>query len=260
MKYTDQNYWNNYWDNENRDNYNFYFSELLDKYIAWDRVGSYMEIGGAPGSILAYMRNEHGLKVATVDFTDRNRIISHLHSFGVDDALVICEDFAYFDSDKYKKQFDIVASWGFVEHFEKDITDQFISKKKNMVADDGYLIVELPNIRKLIWLGYWLFNRKLIGIHNLKVMDLEWIRNKVVEDGTFEVLYASYYFAMNEQNEFFIMHPSICTLCKKIVDLFKNGKVKNSIRRWFYPYIVVIAKKRTSNDIEKHDAFKKEVG
>lgn len=243
MAYTDKDYWNKYWEKETRLKYNFYFSDLLDRYIQWDKVKSYMEIGGAPGSVMAYMYNEHKLSVSTVDFTDKGRIESYLEKMRVENANVICEDFAIFDTAKYRKAFDIVASWGFVEHFDRSVTAGLIEKKKEMTGDGGYLIIELPNIRKLYWLLYWIFNRDLIRIHNLRIMDLTWLNEQVNKGGDFSIIHSSYWFAMNEQNDFFVTHPRMRSICKKIVTLIQNKEMSNSVKRWFYPYIVVIARR-----------------
>lgn len=134
---------------------------------------------------------------------------AYLKTFGVNDEVIINENFETVDVSKYEKKFDIVASWGFIEHFEGDVTAKFIEKKKSMVADDGYLIIELPNIRKLFGLSYWLFNRGLIKIHNLDIMDLNWLKEQVAKGNGFEFLYASYYITMNVQNEYFVSHPQM---------------------------------------------------
>ena len=244
--YTNKKYWDNYWEKEARVGvkYSFYFEELLDQYIIWDRVNNYMEIGGAPGSILAYMHNKHALRVSTVDFTDKERISAYMQGQGIDNCNIINQDFKSFDVSGYRKKFGIVASWGFIEHFESEVAAEFIEKKKEMIADGGYLIVELPNIRKLIWLIFYLFNRKIIKTHNLDVMDLKWLKNEVSTGEQFEILYASYYFAMNVQNEYFAGHPRTCKLCKHMIDFFQKRNFSDGIKRWFYPYIVIIAKTR----------------
>ena len=250
MSFTNKEYWDNYWETETRNSYNFYFGDLLNKFIAWDKVHSYMEIGGAPGSVMAYMRNTHGTgEIATVDFTDKARTQAYLKSVGIDDALIINDDFSVFNVSEYRRRYDVVASWGFVEHFEKKITAEFIQKKKDMVSDEGYLIIELPNIRKLFWLSYWLFNRELIKIHNLEIMDLVWLENQVKKDNDFTLLYSSYYFAMNDQNEYFTAHPRMCKLCKKIVAFFRDRRMSNSVKSWFFPYIVIIAQRKKDNKL-----------
>ena len=144
--YTDKSYWNKYWDKEKRENIQFYFDVLLDQYIVWENVKSYMEVGGAPGSIMAYMYRKHNLKVFTIDFSERERIENYLDYQQIKDYYIYTQDFQSFSTNENKEKYDIVASWGFIEHFEKDITTNFIEKKKQMVSEGGYLIVVVPQI------------------------------------------------------------------------------------------------------------------
>lgn len=46
-----------------------------------------------------------------------------------------------------------------------------------MVGEEGDFIIGLPSILKAMWLIYWIFNRKMIKIHNLKIVDLEWLKS-----------------------------------------------------------------------------------
>lgn len=242
---TNISYWNEYWRVENRQEVNFYFSDLLDDFISWNGITNYMEIGGAPGTIMTYLYYKHGLTVSTVDFTDRDITEKFLNDHKVENYEIIQEDFNEFDPDSFGKKYDIVSSWGFVEHFSKDTCILFIEKHKKLVEKEGYLIIELPNIRKMFWLMYYVFNRKLIKIHNLEIMDLEFLKAQILAGDDFEILYSGYYATINEQNEFFIKHTRLRDLCKGLIEQFKNHKVKDSVKKWIFPYIVLIAKKKT---------------
>lgn len=243
-QYTEKEFWDNYWIEEKREEYDFYFEDLLNRYIDWDKLHSYMEIGGAPGSIMLFMNKKHELSVSTIDFTEKNRISRNLDIHGVKDYKIYHEDFDATDIRAHHGKYDIVASWGFLEHFSRKQTSIFIDKQMAMVGEEGYFIIELPNIRKVMWLIYWIFNRKMIKIHNLKIMDLEWLKSQVIRKHNFEILYASYYFALNENNVFFQRHPKLKMLCLRIVKKFKRFRLTDSIKRWFYPYIIIIAKRR----------------
>ena len=49
---------------------------------------------------------------------------------------------------------------------------------------------------------------------------------------------------MNENNEYFDTHKIQKKLCLKLVEVLRNIHISNSIKRWFFPYIVIIAKKK----------------
>jgi SAM-dependent methyltransferase len=72
--------------------------------------------------------------------------------------------------EKFRGYFDIVISRGFVEHFT-DVRD-VIEKHLNVLAEDGCLIVSIPNfnLRSLYGACASLFNRDLLETHNLDIM------------------------------------------------------------------------------------------
>ncbi|MCI9584793.1 MAG: methyltransferase domain-containing protein [Clostridium sp.] len=259
-EYADRDYWNQYWEKEKREGkeeVSFYFSDLIEHSICWDGLKTYMEIGGAPGSVMAFMNKRYGLHVSAVDFTDKRRVAAFLHTHGVRDYRIYEEDFRVFDSESHTKEYDIVASWGFIEHFRRKVAAKFIEKQKIMVSDNGYLIVELPNIRRGMWLVYLLFNRNLIKIHNLKTMDLPWLIRQVLRGNKFKIVYASYYFTMNPQNEFFLKHKVLGNICKGYVKFFNRNHVSETIKRWFFPYIVIIARRVGEEKRTKQGEFRK---
>lgn len=244
-EYTDKEFWNNYWKNENRDKDDgFYFDKIISKTIDFNITNTYLEVGGAPGSIMKHIQEKYGLDVSTIDFSDKSITENYLHDAGVKNYHIYEEDFSKFDVRSLHQKYDIVASWGFIEHFSRKMSSLFIKKQKYLVEKEGYLIVELPNIRRLMWLIYFIFNRDLIKIHNLKIMDIKWLRNEVLRGGKFSMLYSGYYFAMNPENEFFMHHKVLEGFCKRLVDRFQEAKMPETMKSFFYPYIILIAKKK----------------
>ena len=110
------------------------------------------------------------------------------------------------------------------------------------------MIVELPNIRKLIWLAYWLLNRKMIAIHNLEIMNLRWLKQQILDNGEFELLFASYYFTMNARNEFFTQHGRLKKLCERLSERFEDCQWGDGVKKLFFPYIVLIARRKLISD------------
>ena len=245
----DSNYWNAYWEKEKRNDTLFYFEGIVESIVSFDGLKSYMEIGGAPGSIMLYMNKKHGMHVSTIDYTDKKRIEAYLKNGGMHEADydIYEEDFGLTETDAHKGRYDLVASWGFIEHFEKEISQILIGKQMEMVADNGYLILELPNIRKVMWLVYAIFNREMIGIHNLKTMDLQWLKS-CVESSEFRLLYCSYYIAMNDQSEFFQKHAMLRKICHGIVEHMRGKKYGEAFKSWVFPYIILILRRKKNND------------
>lgn len=245
--YSNSKFWSDYWIKENRNVDEFMFSDLIDQYIDWENIRSYMEIGGAPGSIMSYMSKTHDMQVSTVDFCDKNILIEFLNSAKIPNYHVYNEDFQKFDISQHERKYDLVASWGFVEHFDLSVSGELIQKHKRMVSKNGYLIIELPNIRKVNWLIYCIFNYNLLKIHNIKTMDLNFIRSEVMKGKEFELLYADYYltsfFGYNISNEFFNKHKLIQNIFKLVQKLSQKFHINNIPNQFFSPYIVLIARR-----------------
>ena len=246
-EYSDKQFWDNYWEKEERNEYDFLFSRLIDQYIDWKGIKNYMEIGGAPGTIMSYMFHNHNLNVNTVDFCNPQILSSMLEKNNVKEYRIYNEDFATFDTTKHKKLYDVVASWGFVEHFDTIKSRFFIQKQKEMVSDNGYIVVELPNIRKFNWLLYRIMNYELLKIHNVKTMNLDFLRQAIEEGGDFEILYGDYYLTSfleySSSNEFFDKHHIIKQIFSSLKHLFAWLHLNNISNRFFSPYIVFIARR-----------------
>lgn len=243
-RYSEKRYWDEYWKDEDRDEIIFYFSDLVDKYIDWSQVGNYMEVGGAPGSIMAYMNKAHFIEVSTIDFSDKNLTESFLKRQDIRDYRIYQEDFEKIEIKKHYKKYDLVASWGFIEHFSKKTCSKFIMYHKKMVSDGGYLIIELPNIRKICFALYFLFNRRLLKVHNRSVMDLRYLKEQILKGNEFELLYAGYYLTMNQQNDYFRKHPKIESICRRIIGRFSKKHLNDKVKSWCFPYMILIAKKK----------------
>lgn len=246
-KYSNKQFWDEYWKEEKRSGYEFLFSEIVDRYIDWNKIKNYMEIGGAPGTILSYMYNVHKLDVSTVDFCNPKILSELLDRNNIKDYKIYNEDFSLFNTTLHVKQYDLVASWGFIEHFPLEESFEFIQKHKEMVSDNGYLIVEIPNIRGFNWLLYRLMNNELLKIHNLKTMDISFLRTAIENDQKFKVLYGDYYltsfFEYSSTNEFFEKHKVIKKLFGLLKRVFSTLHINNIPNRLFSPYIVFIAQR-----------------
>lgn len=171
---TTQSYWENYYDNSvtERNQIQKIVSEY-DKYwellIQNNQVSppkTIIEIGGYPGRYLAYLGDRYNLVPTSLDFnSDKAKIEEVMHVFDVKDFEVIQADiFTHIPI----KEYDIVFSNGFIEHFEN--FDEVLDKHIPFVKDGGTLLVMVPNKR---WFRKWygfLVDYKNLKAHNLKSM------------------------------------------------------------------------------------------
>ena len=121
---TTQSYWENYYDNSITEKnqiqkivseYHKYWEQLM-KNNNVNPPKTIIEIGGYPGRYLAYLADKYNLVPTSLDFnSDKAKIEEVMHVFDVKDFEVIQADiFTHLP----EKQYDIVFSNGFIEHFE----------------------------------------------------------------------------------------------------------------------------------------------
>jgi len=164
-------------------------------------------------------------------------------------------DYEIFFNDVFDKEFisnnlnrfNVVFSNGFVEHFDnlKDLIDLH----KKLTSKGGLLVISIPNLR---YLNSFLVSDKTKSIHNLEIMDLDFIRNNL-PDGL-EIKYLNYCGGLfnvglfHYKNKFLEIIRSGCFLVQRLIFdplfilLLKFGISFN----WKYssPAIVLICSKK----------------
>jgi hypothetical protein len=142
---------------------------------------SIIEIGGFPGLYSIFFKKKFNYDVHLLDFIIIPEIISGMEK--VNDLPegsinVIKTDFFSFTP---VRNFDIVFSYGFIEHFEniKDV----IQRHANLLNDSGKLLIVLPNLKGMSGWFLKITDRGLFDKHNLKTMDLNLLKNICTEIG-----------------------------------------------------------------------------
>jgi 2-polyprenyl-3-methyl-5-hydroxy-6-metoxy-1,4-benzoquinol methylase len=245
-KITTKEFWEKRQEEESKDfNRNFIAykhisDKLIKKYLKYDKNKTFIEIGCVPGRNMLYFAKEFGYKISGIDYSKHiDSINDKLASYGIKCNLYK-GDFLEFNS---SQKYDVVLSSGFVEHFT-DAEVQF-NKHVELLADDGVLIIDIPNFKY----GQ-LFLRKLFGLrpqdgHNLDFMVPDLWRS-LAEKHKLSILYCDYYrtFAFWLPPKYnFILRQMVRLINKSIntiLDALGLGNIKS---RWFSPFIVLIAKK-----------------
>ncbi len=166
---TDRNFWKEYWSN--------YIYEKVPAHSEFDRYftpsmqnGSgktSIEIGGFPGTMSLYFKRL-GYSPTLLDFYVDPEIINGLeesNGFRKGDVQYIESDFFAFEPGK---QYDLVFSIGFIEHF--DDTADVIRRHADLVKPGGTLFIALPNFRGLNGWVQRTFDRRNYDAHNISSM------------------------------------------------------------------------------------------
>ncbi len=163
--------------------------KIIRKYIPSNDKGNCLEVGSFPGPFLTVF-GDLGYTLNGIDFHPKNEkdlpawLLSQ--SYKVDEFKTA--DFFHYTN---TKKFDVVASFGFIEHFEN--YDEVILKHAELVSDNGYLMITTPNFRGSI--QHWLhktFDRENLLLHNLESMQpKKWAT--LLRDNGFEIRYHGFF-------------------------------------------------------------------
>lgn len=189
--YNKSGYWNSLHDYMNSrlkyDPNQIIFRELFEKYVK--KGGTCFEVGCYPGNFLIYFAKEFGYKVSGIDMAARLLDVTpaYLQTNGVVPEEITRADFTHRE---HPKLYDLVCSFGFVEHFVN--YEEIIVKHISLVKPGGTLVMSCPNLRNLQLLVYWLTDRETLSAHVVASMNLrKW--KKILDLNGMRLLYHNYY-------------------------------------------------------------------
>lgn len=144
---------------------------ILPKFLRREDGAKALEVGSAPGFNLIRLHQTFGFDPFGVEYSppgvELNREIFKLN--GIAPQNVIQADFlsAPFQ-ERYRNQFDLVMSFGFIEHFSD--VEEVISKHVHVLSSGGHLVVTIPNLRGVNYFLSWVFQKDVIPLHNTSIM------------------------------------------------------------------------------------------
>lgn len=246
-KLTNEKYWKKYWEGSgNKEKETFLFSDVVkDKIPELTENGqnmSYMEIGGAPGDIMVYFAQKYHCSVNCIDFVAKDVIEQRMQENHIENYTIIDEDFTQYHSEE---KYDIVASYGFVEHFNN--YKEIIMRHVKMAKTGGYIIISMPNIRKMNWLLYKLFNKISLAGVNVKAINLQKLQKQLEAAGC-EIVEARYwltnFFMFNNEYPLLRKHKVIRGIFCAIQKFMILIHIDNVPSSFFSPYMICIAKRK----------------
>ena len=239
-RYTTKEDWNQYYDSYKPEKIErVYFSDLFDAFFKKDTAKSVLEIGCAGGKNLCFLAKYYGFQPYGIDYSDKIKTTYELFKYnGLPEPALYKEDVFSWKPDR---QFDVVCSFGFIEHFEN--INEIIKKHISLVAPGGILIVTLPNFARGQYFFHWLIDRENLRKHNTKIMNLASI-NKAFIDQPVAIKYLAYYKTFgfwHERNTLLWWEKIIYYSVRKFgkaLNLFFGYDYPNSI---FSPHIICVA-------------------
>ena len=162
---------------------------FIKQYIPVTGAGSVIEIGSFPGPHLATF-GDLGYELNGIDFCADNStgLPQWLQREGFKTGNFWVSDFFEFTCDR---QFDVVCSFGFIEHFLN--YDEVIAKHAALVKKGGHLLITTPNFRGGVqYMLHKHFDKENLALHNVESMQPSIWAHQLKELG-FEVIYQGYF-------------------------------------------------------------------
>jgi SAM-dependent methyltransferase len=179
MNLTETVFWEEYWRNcllPSEVNYQIPFDRCLadSLYKRLDGIkGDAFEVGCAPGKWLAFLAKNFDMNVNGIEYskagmqaTRRNFEILNLP---ID--TILSGDFFVI---KPEPRFDLVMSFGFIEHFEDP--DAVVARHAEWLKPGGMLIIGVPNFNGIYKPIQTILDKSILLKHNLKTMRLDYFR------------------------------------------------------------------------------------
>jgi cyclopropane fatty-acyl-phospholipid synthase-like methyltransferase len=221
------------------------FFKLLSKFLKKDKNKLMIEIGSAPGKNLYYFNKFYNFKVYGVEYTTNgyqaNKALFKKYNIN---GVVIHSDFLDINfQKKYYNFFDLVSSFGFIEHFNNP--KLIIENHLSLLKKEGLIVITIPNLTGINYYFNYFFNKDLFEIHNLNIMKLKNFK-KLFDNEELEILYCNYFgdftftlFNTNNPIKLFILRIGYLTefIFNFFFSLFLNKKN-------YSPFLLLIAKKR----------------
>lgn len=181
IELTQVDFWDDYWVNcklPSTVDYSFSFerclAQILKQKLKPQNIhGDVLEIGCAPGKWLAFMAKEFNLKVHGIEYSKAGMEITkkNFQILGLETGVIHTADFFQLEPDQ---MFDVVMSFGFIEHFVD--VDLVVERHIKWLKPGGILILGVPNFRGLNKILQKILNNDIIEKHNLDIMNLNYFK------------------------------------------------------------------------------------
>ena len=246
-KLTNKKFWENYWKNKAENNnssssknsmivnqqekdINFWLSKTILQYRDFNKTSKQnylkiLEIGGANGNFLKNIYFLGNCKVASIDFSEQgNKLLkSNLKKDNIKPYKIITGDIFKYSS---KKEFNIVYSLGFIEHFENP--EQVIKMHLKFIKKDGLLILGLPDLSNLNGIILKKLDTSFYNKHNVEIMNYKYfkgIQKKINCELLFFKKISSYepnMISYKKNNKVFFLEVFFYRILTKLLSLLKK--------------------------------------
>jgi SAM-dependent methyltransferase len=243
---TDRDFWVSFWESKKDLVFDikpdYVFGDILAGLVKDNQIKSAIELGGFPGSYSIYLKKYYNIDTTLFDYFIHPGIVKDLLlRNGLKDG-----DIHIIEADLFNyspaRQFDMVLSFGLIEHFQ-DIKD-IVGRHVQFLNPGGILFIAIPNFRALNGWVQKKFDHENYEKHNIYCMDPMLLKEIAAELGLTHIK-AGYYGRFSLWLENREQKPALTKAFTKL--LWYAGKAFTKVfpveSKMLSPYIILEAKK-----------------
>jgi 2-polyprenyl-3-methyl-5-hydroxy-6-metoxy-1,4-benzoquinol methylase len=228
-------------------------NSFFRKFIQAGNYKTLIEVGSGSSAWLPFLAQEYNLEVSGLDYSETGCKIceENLKMLGINFDEIICEDVLKWDSGK---KYDIIISFGVVEHFENP--GEILKIMHSHLAENGLIITIVPNLLGISGKLTKYFLPDVYGIH--KIISRNYLK-KLHEISGYECLkndYTGFFYPVVipwsvKTTGFFFKKGSLRRkLTMRIIELI-NAFITRLLRttkirfssQYFSPFVICIGKR-----------------
>jgi SAM-dependent methyltransferase len=234
-----QEYWNSTWASlPPRQLYQgpvFEHHRILTRFLTDAGGGHAIEVGCVPGTYMIYLAKEFGYRVSGIDYSDgipyaRENLLFN----GISDAEFFHCDFFQFVP---PRQYDLVFSQGFVEHF--DDHQLVVQKHADLAAPGGLVVIIVPNLTHVHRVLCGHYCPDVLEVHRFPLMH-EQILRKTLESAGLQVMHCEYHKTFRPTYRLPGMVDVFSRAVQKGIRLLHLDNIPN---RFASPYLISVSRK-----------------
>ena len=153
----------------------FLCDSILESYLPKHKNGlenapKICEIGCGDGKLVSKLAKKFGYKPFGIEYS--KPAINQAKKLGVNIIEGNVFDKALLD--KYSNFFDIVYSYGFIEHIKPP--EKVVDTHLSLLKPGGYFFIQMPRLKGFNYQRIKFFRPDLLSLHNLEIMEAEKLR------------------------------------------------------------------------------------
>jgi cyclopropane fatty-acyl-phospholipid synthase-like methyltransferase len=234
-----KNYWNSIWNElppvTLYEGPVYEHHSVLSRFLSNAGGGNAIEIGCASGNYMIYLNKEFGYRVDGLDYSDNMEYVrANLSYNGIQDAELFSADFF---QTAPAKQYDLVFSGGFVEHFDNH--ELVVKKHAEWAKPGGLVIIIVPNLTHIHRSLCGWFDPEVLRVHRFPLMRIAVLR-AALEKAGLSVLHCDYHKTFRCT---YALPKPVDFVARAAQKLLKLSGLDNIGNRFGSPYLISVSRK-----------------